>query len=382
MEEKQRKRKKRRPVDYTKGYRRELMQIMLTAGSVSYDGMHVLNKSHPMYAKKLRQMEKEGIVEISRIKRKKLARLKNFEKKSIEYIEFFPGYYKHYNKYAKDNATDAGREKSDITRCKKAYREAEIIEMMHGAEIRSFPMEKAELYKGQKIGSEAVYYSDIELKDVNGFKISKESKNGKSVINSRAIGGVFSAGGNYIIYHTGNESLKWSIKNEGQMALHISTILNKYGYWQQSGKIEENIIFANSDKPFLQMYKEKRGTYVKTENGYNHTYILPYDKNGQRLLQKMLEANWKEKMLEEYLVGGDEEVVVNDYNWSISCDAHKGNVNMLLFCIPDIVKLKKFLMSAEWTEEKENYQIYCYDFQQEFIEAVAGKYAEIYVTEL
>ena len=53
---------------------------------------------------------------------------------------------------------------------------------------------------------------------------------------------------------------------------------------------------------------------------------------------------------------------------------------ILLFCIPNITRLKKFLLSAEFDVSGRDFRVYCFDFQQEFLKEVVKGRAEVYAT--
>ena len=90
----------------------------------------------------------------------------------------------------------------------------------------------------------------------------------------------------------------------------------------------------------------------------------------------MQRKNWKERMKKEYLSG----MKVNTRTSVVDCDALDGDVKVLLYCIPDLVKLKRFIAASTWENDVTKYHIYCFDFQEKFVVDVAGDYCEVYTT--
>lgn len=199
---------------YTKGYRKELIKLMLTAGAVSYNGLHLLEGDYRLYMRKLKKMEEEGVVYVEKKRKMKNARLQNFEKRSEAYIDHFPGYYGYYNRYGAVNAENIG--KLDEQKRIKAYKEAELYEMMYVSGVKVFPDEKKELRKGEKVAEEATYYSDIEIKKANTFEPNVQEE--EFIIGCRALGCLFAPSGYYMCYYMTDSLLRWSVRMEGQFA--------------------------------------------------------------------------------------------------------------------------------------------------------------------
>ena len=64
------------------------------------------------------------------------------------------------------------------------------------------------------------------------------------------------------------------------------------------------------------------------------------------------------------------------------CDHYdkESKVGTLVFCIPDIVRLKKFLETAKLQNDRKKFRIICFDYQKEFVKKVIGYNAQIYTT--
>ena len=363
----------------SKGYRRDLMKIMLTAGSVSYRGLRLLPRERVLYVRKLKQMEREGTVRIQRLGRQSAGVLEDFDNMGDKYMDSYPEYYGNYIRYGKQRASDVGRyySKDNQSRAVKAFRHSEIIELVAGTDIHVYPDEKPKLYSDEKIPQGAFFYSDTEVKNVSGFKLKVGEKD-KVIIGSRAQGILISEGGDYMIYHTDDCRLMWINSQEFQMRFCTAKVLNeKCEHRKKTQEIKECIVVGTSNKPFVDMINaDDYGKFLNTENGYGATYVLPLEPESKALLSYMTRKNWQEDLKAYYL---------SDLNANVSgtgtvCDATDDEAKILLFCIPNITRLKKFLLSAEFDVSGRDFRVYCFDFQQEFLKEVVKGRAEVYAT--
>lgn len=87
--------RKRRPT-WNKGYRGEIMKLLLTVGIISKRGIPLLSGNHRMYLRKIKEMEEERIIEKHRNNGNVTENLKDFDKRMDEYLSQYPnGYYGH-----------------------------------------------------------------------------------------------------------------------------------------------------------------------------------------------------------------------------------------------------------------------------------------------
>ncbi len=382
------KRKRNRPVLYEKGIRNELMRIMLTGGVISYDGLHMLDShEHRMYTRKLKQMESEGVVEITRIGRKKYASLKRFDEKSEEYLSRFPiGYYKIYNNFGRTMKKYLGMA-TDKTKQQRAARSAEVQMAMYGSDVMTLADEKPRLTDNAVLSKEGCYYySALEIKTEADYDTAVVNGNdGQTIINTRAIGCMISNGNRYIVYHTGDVLLKWVKTGEDKMAIRCGRLISDHipDVRYREMQIRESIVFAKDIKTLYRLvanYDGKDVNLISTDCSYTAMYGLSYDGYGQALLRRMMLPNWKEEMRARYLI--PEGYDTNQLHIAINADGCKEGVYVCLFCIPDLTRLRAFVNAAEINGNKKNYKIYCYDFQAPLVTALASDVCEIYTVSI
>lgn len=383
--EKPRRKSKRKKL-YWKGYRNTLIKLLLTTGAITYSGLQMLPGNRIMYIRKLKEMEGEKILEIFRNNGKQLARLNHFDSLYKNYIDSLPnGYYGHYNRYGRSNHRRvAVVDKNGVT-SERVIRECEVTQMMYGAGVSVFPDEKTEMRGNALIDSEEIsYYSSHELKECDTFHLHLNSTDKKDnyTMTSRIIGCLISPGGKYAVYHTGHERLFWKKASEGQIAYYISGVINKKcENPNMSGSAKDCIMVGKDMGVFQKIFEGRKPGCVSVESGYERMYAIPYDKNGQKMLERMTKDGWRRKLLDRYLIGYDTDTSMNN----IICDGIQESRIALVFCDGDIVRLKKYITAIQWvkcTQTNITYEIYCHDFQQNFVSEVSEALADIILVEL
>ena len=124
-------------VTYKKGYRRNIVRLLLTCGCLSKRGLHMLGEGkYIQYANKIKEMKEEEIIEeVSTQSRAeglhKVIRLKNVNPATEKYMEEFVTYAGHYYRYAINNAKQVSYQSAKGAQI-KAYRESEVVELLYG----------------------------------------------------------------------------------------------------------------------------------------------------------------------------------------------------------------------------------------------------------
>lgn len=398
-------------VTYRKGYRRNIIRLLLTCGAISKKGLHMLgDNNYRQYIMKLKEMEEEGIVEEVRVLSKgegyhKTMRLRNVKPTNEKFMEEFPTYMGHYYRYAINNAKNLSF--SQKSAAIKSYRESETILMLAPTSIRVFPNEKIAIREERNIPTyPPSFYNSLEIREGEEVKIRTEGKEKADIISSRAIGMIISEGGIYGVYHTEDKQIRWVKSVEGQFTNAMARLVNRRCVdileeekerldeekerirgrnetndkgIEKFQKVENGILIGKNNDIFVKTYQNtKAGKINLYESGYKRLFSVPYSKEGQLLLEIMMRKGWEKELKDIYLA----DMNTNTRMSSVPCDAIDGDKFILLFCIPDMIKLRKFLNVAMYENEPEKYQIYCFDFQEEFVAKVAGRYAEINYAEL
>lgn len=355
------------------------MKLMLASGGVSYRTLDLMEGDRLMYIRKLRTMNKEGIVKINRVGKEFVGVLDNFDDKSEEYINDYPEYRGSYIRFGKNKGSDTGKYWSKGSRSKavKAFRYMEVVAMMEGGEINVYPDEKPVLYfESSTIPQGAYFYSDTEVKNVTNFSPRVKEEKENLIVTSRAQGVITSEGGDYIIYHTDNQRLTWASSQEYQMQYCTARLLGKKCETKhRTEEIDNCIILGTDTNVFDEMINSristnKSGALLNVNNGYKNTYVIPIGAEGKSFLNFMTRKDWQTKLREYYL----SDKKINTTSSSSVYDASDKGEKILLFCNGNISRLNKFLMGADYGEDSITYSVYCFDFQKDFvIKAVDGR---------
>ena len=380
-EKKRKEKKKGQTPHYDRGYRGELICILLSVGCISYKGIHMLGGDFSMYTKKLKHMREEGITVQVKLETRRAERLSNYSSNKEKYLpSLHEKYPEYYEAYAKDNEYNIAKWKNKNSKeqgkAERAYRESEIFMLMDGAGTALFPGEKPDLNDPDTILSPHTpyYYPISEIKTATGYKVKKGEKKGQknATINTRAIGCLISPGGNYIIYHSGQHPLKWERSVEGQISQCAAKIITtKLPDNQPIVTIQSCMIGVKDLSVVMSICQDnkQRRTVLSLNCGYNEMYVIPLNEIGRDFVNIMSRKDWKKQLLNEYL--GEKQN--NAYKSTVACDGVEGEKKYLLHCIPNIIRLQKFINFAEWMGEYEKFEIICFDFQKLYICEMAGK---------
>lgn len=366
---------------YEQGYRNTLIKIMLTSGGIAYSGLKFLPGNKRMYLRKLKILEREGVVEILRRNKKEIARLVNFEENYEKYIDHMPtGYYGYYLQNGKPTHKNLGSKEKNCTRSDRGIKHCEILEMMYGTDIiKTMPEDKTDLSSNDSVKSDSVcYYTINEMRECQLFDFHIDSGKDKRTIGSRAFGMLVSPGGIYAIYNTGKAAMLWQKSSEGQMAYYMAQIITKKCEKPRvSGAVKQCIIIGYDMSVFENIVNNGMAIYLNTDSGYDNMYAIPYTEDGLKMLRRMTQNEWEESLNEEILSNYD-----RSRNGTIVYDGIKENDVALNFCNGNISRLKKFITGVQWvcnTQENRRYKIFCYSYQQEFIHNIAPEPIEINV---
>lgn len=380
--------------NYKKGNRIEILKALYSGGALPYRALRLLNGTERLNQRLIRVMEKEGYVEICKDNRsgKKIFLPSAWrEHYSNEYGDYMS---EHYELNYMELEVEMGKAKSEKeeTRAERYIRCGEICLLMHMAGIGSYPDEKKVLGISTcvlEIG-DAMYFSGLEVKRAASYVSDVFYVDGiKQVINTRLHGLVISPGGDYAIYNIGRRLLEWEQYGETKMSKAITDVLYREtdGKRKRQGPIRETecILFGEDDLIFSKVVtsdisRNKSLTLMNIEYAYNEIYGLPTNKNGIKMMRIMKEEKWKQKMKHYLLEGIDTR---EESRYGIVCDGVKDeNTYILLFCIPNLQKLKMFLKRAYRENNKTKFEIYCFSYQIPLLVMLAVNVATIRSVEL
>lgn len=103
-------------------------------------------------------------------------------------------------------SSEPNKLKSEIPRRLRLHRMAEILTIMHNADIPAFPWEKAPFSAASQSAAIPAYYTSREVKEIG--------PQGAKIKSSRATGILLTDGGIFLTYNTAKVQMKWEYKAE------------------------------------------------------------------------------------------------------------------------------------------------------------------------
>lgn len=312
-------------------------------------------------------MIKEGYLEKHNVKRMQAICIHKFDDTYQDYIkEFEKGYYGFHTRYTKTVVDNITRHGSDANVYERSVRDSEAAMIMKASGVNTFMPEKEELRKTEKIDEDKTSYYRI-----SEIKYSEDMN--RLLLQTRCNGWLSSPGGEYLVYMLRDKQIRWSRMSEDSMCTYMTNYISERKP-SFTGEVREGILLGYTERVFERIISQEKqiATNLNVSVGLPIMYAVPYDTNGKILLKLMTKNRWKEKMKEHYLSGMQ---LAND-KMSIHT-AYDGETKVLLHCIPDLVRLKKFIGMAMVMAEPQKYCIYCFDFQEIYVRKAAGEYCNI-----
>lgn len=355
--------------NYRIGYRRELMKLTLVCGSLPFKSLSLLDKNLRGMQRALTTMEREGTLEEYHEKDIWVVGISDYKKKIGELIEFYNvKLLKYYELYG---ISDFTRAKSGTQQEKqRVLRNSESILFMYAANCEVFPGEKESINQSACITNTTYYTSreikaSKELKENGGLVVEEDDTN--IVSNTRINGLLASKGGTYAVYNLGKTLYKFRGKAERKTQDYITRLVAQKSLAQLEGAVlmcKDNALFTRL--LFPKDREEKKATDV-IMSSYPAVYHLPFDVNGVKTMEIMSQYRWKDIMLHSLLTNTQ----LSNGGQGRFYDGKENDNYYLIFCIPDLKKLKMFVESARMdANDNSKYYIYAYNHQIEYLSQI------------
>lgn len=362
--------------NYSKGYRLEIMKLLYMNGAISYNTLKLLPGSPLMNERAYRKLRDEGVLELIRHAGRRMIIFKNYEDKKSEYEEYMPlGYSDYYYDKSKEIRTKVKRgTPSDVER---AARCGEVLAMMHTAGINAY-MDNCPKYSWNQPYSpnESYYHNSFDIKNAS-IQYPSYTGEDKNIASTRIIGCVNSPGGDYGVYSVSKGLIEWSRSGELKAATHLKRLSQSiYG-------IDRNVnaILYIKDLMLIERIVNNENikrtvNLISIDNVYPEMYALPIDDTGIKMTSLLKEEFWKEHIYSKFITEAEYN---NAKGLTVACDGYDGEHYKLVYCVPDITKLKLFLRKAQADLDFEKYVLYCFDWQEKHIREMAGHLVQINV---
>ena len=248
-------------------------------------------------------------------------------------------------------------------------RNNETLLFMHGSEIACLPGEKKSDLLFYSIQRENRYYTSRELRSNGKIDVLVEDEKETKIIHGTRINGMVNfENETYSVINIEKSLYQYSAVGERRARQYLTELCFENNLPQLSGCIllyKDNIAIKKMFRATTS-YEVKYTQAIMKAYDENNLLAIPLSPDGQRMMKLMKHRNWKEHLLSSALTDEQRQL----HNETVDCDGRDADGYYLVFCIPDIAKLKRFLASAEVMTE-DNFYIYCFAHQTVLLKNIA-----------
>ena len=210
-------------------------------------------------------------------------------------------------------SSEPNKLKSEISRRLRLHRMAEILTIMHNADIPSFPWEKAPFSAASQSAAIPAYYTSREVKEIG--------PQGAKIKSSRATGILLTDGGIFLTYNTAKAQMKWEYKAE----LRFKALLQTEGVMPDAEI--SGIVFGSTMEQLPVLMQPDARSYFLLDGSFPHFYYLTNDRYGEAILRLLCDTQQR-RTLDAILADGLHEGIPN---WRVENDAIDSEGNPVLF---------------------------------------------------
>ena len=367
--------------DYSDGSRRsDIIKALLITGVIPLKSAVFFPAPKEMTRRLLKKMVMEGVLlERKTAKGRKYVVLKPMDQLPVEVLENIPEIYLDYYSATGSMLRQNAMERRNIgNEQERALDSADAFLFYRGLPAECDPGEKPYLLGDTEgILNRRCYYTSREIKSVPGLYMDlvKEEKEtdgrvSKQILGSR-ISGIYLPGNRscYMVYDLGKHSIYWQKNAETNMIRHTERMLKELGFPDHS--VQAAVFLYSGAKVLRTVYNQKNRPgmlrpYLSVDLLYSHMYFIPQDKDGQALMKAMSLENWEYRFRSLFLT--DDEIRAGGTEYD-GLNTETGIIYDI-FCIPDLARLKLFLMRAK---DPAHFIIYAFTFQRDFLTEIADE---------
>ncbi|MBO5373770.1 MAG: hypothetical protein J6A75_13775 [Lachnospiraceae bacterium] len=361
--------------NYRKGYREKLIRLSLACGAVPFKSLNLVIPNIVSLQHRLREMVQDGDFRVYHdediwavsITPEIYDKIKTDEKLKEQFGEEL---IKHYELYGKDDYKRACYyTKFTKQNARRVMRNNEVLLFMHGCDITCLPGEKKSDLLFYSIQRENRYYTSRELKRNTNLDVLVEEEKEKQTVHGTRINGLLNIGNEtYTVINVEKSLYQFSAVGERRTRQFISELCLENNMPQLSGCIffyKDNSVINKMMRPSTA-HEIKHTQAIMKAYDEDNMLAIPLTPDGQKMLKLMKHKNWREQLLSSAL-SEEQRILQKEV---VDCDGHDAEGYHLMFCIPDIAKLRRFIYSAEVMSENKFY-IYCFKHQRNLLKSVA-----------
>jgi len=384
-----------RAKQYNKGRRRDICGLILQCGGLTNKGLRLYWNGKEEYRNKsqtVATLKREGI-----IKETKLApyntspvRMYTINEMSDEFSQCIPafplGTYPVYKEFLKPIERCIGA-KSAEDKQERAMKMIDAQTLMLIAGVNCTAVDMFNLFNPMSKVKGSTYC--VEGGKNYFIPYQYRRKDQEDIITaSRSIGTYLHQDKEaYLVYNFGDTRPIWKrIKEEEHWLKKTSMMIEDLcPDWDVNKTITDRsrrAIVIGTDKPIADLILENPNDgperkYLLLPNMYRPgMYHVPFSEDGVEMMRLINRPRWREYILRTVL---GERYGSAKRGTGISHDANDGRKMTLVYCVPDIEKLRNFVINARAYDEKENFEIICFPYQLPLVQKVAGDVCTIHI---
>ena len=251
-------------------------------------------------------------------------------------------------------SSEPNKLKSELSRRLRLHRMAEILTIMHNADISAFPWEKPPFSAMVSQNAESpAYYTSREIKEIG--------PQGTKIRSSRATGILLTDGGIFLTYNTAKAQMKWEYKAE----LRFKALLQTEGVMPDAEI--SGIVFGSTMEQLSILMQPDAHSYFLLDGSFPHFYYLTNDRYGEAILRLLCDAQHC-RTLDAILADGLYERIPN---WLVENDAIDSAGNPVLFAYTcDFPRIRRFDTALELHGMTGT--LICFDYQEDALREICG----------
>ena len=385
-----------RKTNYKEGYRGAIIQTIRENGFLPLDSLRLYEKPVAIqYQRCVRRLKEEGLIEELRtINKTRYVRFteegENLIKEELgggKYAPYLTEKTKYVLRYLKLESTD--KEKRIAYKLQQNKFINDVSSKLYAELCSIYSSDVPDLNVGLVEDDLKAFYDSAKIKSMGSYRAAKINDRYSNKINNSRINGLsISPGGIYSVYNIGKVLPEWRRNGEDKMAACIRMLASRSMRDFSAPNYEkEAVIISANDKNFVRIVTEKeekdshRRKLMTIDQAYDHMYALPYTCEGVKMFKIMQLPMWRAKLREQFLT--HDEMQESRFA-QVSCDGYdiRNRVYKLVFCIPDMTKLKSFVKRAETEGVKDRFYLYCYDHQLPVVTEIVKDHVKVFSVDI
>lgn len=362
---------------YFEGKRKEIVRLILNNGCIPLQDLDLVTDNTATFRQQIYIMINEGVLYKERKNHLYYVTFKDFGVNGSLLTEGFnenDPLLKYYKYFGSDDSHFLISGSHQHKR-RRMYN-AEVGIFMEAAGLASQIGQKPNLYKSSLPRDCNAYFNSREVKGVDTYSISMDKDTQQLIGKTYNNGIIVTPGGTYAVINTGDSFLQFDA-GETKFKNYVEHLAATKSLPKYNGCI---LLTRNYDAQYNYLTAETNNWQAKLNNllfGYEKVYAVNIDREGINFIKLLSFSDWDNKLMSDFLAGKP-----RNPNSIVECDGQDDEAYYLLYCKPDLMKLKQFVTAAKSVDEKDKFRIICFDEQKDLLLRYTEDSCRIFTTPL